>query len=163
MPNSVNKWLNKYKEISKIHIYMNTGLIHSLLLMRARNEYKYNRGRQAWDEENLLIWRELSSLAGRGQPRWILTSWKKQIIVPFRIRLFCITFSGPVLSYPVPKKGRGYPVPGACVWRGRVGSGWGNVPTGLSSAGKWSGKGPLQPLGDWLGKCWLGGRDSRAH
>ena len=54
-------------------------------------------------------------LAGRGQPRQILISWKKQIIVPFRIRLFCITFSGPVLSYPVPKKDRGYPVPRACV------------------------------------------------
>ena len=123
---------------------MNTGLSHSLLLMRARNGYKYNRRRQAWDEENLLIWRELFFLAGRGQSRWILTTWKKQIIVPFRIRLFCITFSGPVLSYPVPQKDKEYPVPGACVWRGRVGSGWGgpkgNVPTGLSSAGKWSRK-----------------------
>lgn len=27
----------------------------------------------------------------------------------------CITFSGPVLSYPVPKKDKEYPVPGACV------------------------------------------------
>ena len=80
--------------------------------------------------------RTFFSLAGRSQHRQILTSWKKQIIVSFRIRLFCITFSGPVLSYPVPKKGRGYPVPGACVLRGGVGSGWGNVPTGLSSAGK---------------------------
>ena len=54
-------------------------------------------------------------LAGRGQPRQILISWKKQIIVPFRIRLFCITFSGPVLSYPVPKKDKEYPIPGATV------------------------------------------------
>ena len=37
---------------------MNTGLSHSLLLMGARNGYKYNRRRQALYEENLLIWRE---------------------------------------------------------------------------------------------------------
>ena len=46
-------------------------------------------------------------LTGRGQPRWIMTPWKKQIIVPFRIRVFCVTFSGSVLSYSVPQKDRG--------------------------------------------------------
>ena len=79
-----------------------------------------------WDQEWVLVQQEGGRfemrmywfgektvfLSVRAPPRQILTCWKKEIIFPFRIKLFCGTFPGSVLSYPGPLKDRGYQVPG---------------------------------------------------
>ena len=74
-----------------------------------------------WDQEWVLVQQEGGRfemrmywfgektvfLSVRAPPRQFLTCWKKEIIFPFRIKLFCGTFPGPVLSYPGPLKDRG--------------------------------------------------------
>ena len=118
-------------------------------------------GRQVWNDELLLNWKENWD-RGRLRPITVNESW-----LAGRSRLIIFsgwgTFPQPVLSYFIPRKGRGYQVPWAYVWRGKVGSGGGgpaaNVPTGHSFPAKCLRKAHCGLAGtDWEVLSWWQGQ-----
>lgn len=86
-----------------------------------------------------------------------LDSWKKEIVFPFRIQVFCGTFPWSCTVLPCPSKGQRASGPWSLSPREKISSGAigpeGKVPTGHSSGSKVSEEGPLRSLQGLVGKC----------